>query len=205
MIQSREDYEHYIECDYRAQTLPPLTIKYRIRSLFVPEIWRFQRLLRKTEYITNCKSNKNIFYKIYAKYLSVKLDRMGTKLGFSIPINVFGPGLSLCHKGTIIVNGTCKFGSNARIHACVNIGSSAGLDVDGNWCGYNAPTFGDNVYIGPGAKVFGAIIIGDNVAIGANAVVNKDIPSNVTVGGVPAKIINHNGSKGLFVHGDTNV
>ena len=53
----------------------------------------------------------------------------------------------------------------------------------------------------PGAKLFGGIIIGDNVTIGANAVVNKDVPSNVTVGGIPAKIISKNDSSGLIVKG----
>ena len=46
----------------------------------------------------------------------------------------------------------------------------------------------------PGAKIFGKITIGDNVAIGANAVVNKDIPDNAVVGGIPATIINFNSS-----------
>ena len=54
------------------------------------------------------------------------------------------------------------------------------------------PMIGNNVYIGPGAKLFGPITIGDNVTIGANAVVNRDIPSNCVVAGVPAKIIKEN-------------
>ena len=84
----------------------------------------------------------------------------------------------------------------------VNVGTSAGLDVNGHFNNTNAPTFGNNVYIGPGAKIFGKITIGDNVAIGANAVVNKDVPSNVTVGGIPARIISNKGSNGLFEHGN---
>ena len=48
---------------------------------------------------------------------------------------------------------------------------------------------GDNVKIATGAKILGAITIGDNVTIGANAVVVKDVPSNVVVAGIPAKII----------------
>lgn len=54
---------------------------------------------------------------------------------------------------------------------------------DKNWVSDNAPIIRDNVYIGPGAKLFGKIKIGNNVAIGANAVVNKDVPDNVTIGG----------------------
>lgn len=56
------------------------------------------------------------------------------------------------------------------------------------------PTIGNNCYIGPGAKIFGKIKIGDNVAIGANAVVNKDFPDGVTIAGVPAKIVSNKGT-----------
>ncbi|WP_240053851.1 DapH/DapD/GlmU-related protein [Bacteroides uniformis] len=48
---------------------------------------------------------------------------------------------------------------------------------------------GDNCYFGVGVKVIGSVRIGNNVTIGANAVVTHDIPDNAVVGGVPAKII----------------
>ena len=54
-----------------------------------------------------------------------------------------------------------------------------------------APTIGDNCIIYPGAKIFGKITIGNNVVIGANAVVNKDVPDNAIVAGVPARIIRY--------------
>ena len=129
----------------------------------------------------------------YQRYI-----RYGFKLGFTIPLNVFGPGLCLGHAGTIIVNDYAKVGSNCRIQAGVNIGNSAPLGE--NWVPNNTPTIGNNVYIGPGAKLYGKITIGDNAAIGANAVVNKDVPSGVTVAGVPAKVISHNSSN--VIHGD---
>lgn len=52
------------------------------------------------------------------------------------------------------------------------------------------PVIGDNCYIGTGAKIFGNITIGDNVKIGANAVVNKSFGSNVTIAGIPARVVN---------------
>jgi serine O-acetyltransferase len=58
---------------------------------------------------------------------------------------------------------------------------------------------GNRVYIGPGAKLFGGIKVGDNVAIGANAVVTKDLPENAVAVGVPAKIINYNGSADFII------
>ena len=60
------------------------------------------------------------------------------------------------------------------------------------------PTVGDNVYIGPGAKMFGKIVIGNNVAIGANAVVTRDVPENAVVVGIPARVISFEGSKGYI-------
>src|SRR5699024_2703000 len=106
------------------------------------------------------------------------------KLGFSIPFNVFGPGLNIAHYGSIVVNGNARVGQNCRMHSATNIGETRG----------KSPTIGDNCYIGPGAVISGDIKIGNNVAIGANAVVLKDVPSNVTVAGIPAKIISNKGS-----------
>jgi serine O-acetyltransferase len=119
------------------------------------------------------------------------------RLGFSIPINVFGPGLSIAHRGTIVVNAGTRIGANCRLHVCVNIGAGAGS-------GGKAPTLGDNCYIAPGAKIFGDVVIGPNTAIGANAVVNKSFPQGgVTIGGVPAKVISNKSSQGLMTLGYT--
>ena len=89
------------------------------------------------------------------------------------------------HWGSIVISSRAIIGCNARIHSCVNIGA----DKSG------APVIGDNVYIGPGAKIFGNISIGNNVKIGANAVVNKSFPSDVSIAGVPAKIIRQHDNK----------
>lgn len=117
---------------------------------------------------------------------------MSQKTGIQIPINVCGKGLSIAHSGPIIVNGNARIGDYCRIHVGVNIGTAAGDEI-------LVPHIGNNVYIGPGAKLFGKIQIADNVAIGANAVVNKDVLSpSVSVGGIPARIISQKGSHGLL-------
>lgn len=127
------------------------------------------------------------------------MKRYGTKCGYSIPLNSFGPGLCLGHIGTIVINGSAKFGANIRIQACVNIGAYSKFDE--NWKADSAPKFGNNIYIGPGAKVFGDITIGDNVAIGANAVVCKNIPSHCTVVSNNV-IVNNKGSIDMLHYGD---
>lgn len=146
------------------------------------EIGRFQYLLRKCEYYYSNKTYNPLF--ILKKYLyAYFFKKQSIKLGFTIPPHTFGPGLRIAHRGTIVVNGKCKIGSNCTINAGVNIGIKAG-------CPEEVPTIGKNVYIGPGAKIFGKITIADGCAIGANAVVCKDIlEPNTIVAGIPAKII----------------
>jgi serine O-acetyltransferase len=120
---------------------------------------------------------------VYLFFLEIINHRLATRLGFTIPKNVCGPGLHIVHYGTIVISTEAKIGENLRIHPSTSIGEYNG-----------APQIGSNVYIGPGAKLFGNITIGNNVAIGANSVVNKDVPDSVTVGGIPAKIISKKSS-----------
>ena len=125
--------------------------------------------------------------------LKMRLLSKAKSLGFTIPLNVFGPGLSIAHSGTIVINESCRIGKNCRIHTCVNIGTKAGFSDQ-------SPKIGDNVYIGPGAKIFGLIEIADNIAIGANSVVNKSFfEPGISIAGVPAKKISENGSEDLLI------
>ncbi len=101
------------------------------------------------------------------------------KLGFTIHPNVFGPGLSIAHWGTIVVNTAVRIGMNCRIHPGTSLGELRG----------GAPTLGHDCYIGPGAKLFGPIILGDRVQIGANAVVNRSFPSDTLLVGIPAAAV----------------
>lgn len=200
LIKSKADLNYYIESDLKSLNCYPLTVKMRLGGILCPEIWKYQILLRKMEYRYNCKRN-NILQRIVFSIARRRFTNYGYKFGFSIPFNVFGPGLCIFHVGTLIVNPYCRVGSNCRVHAGVNIGNSSNLN--GNWVPDNVPMIGNNVYIGPGAKIYGKITIGDNVAIGANAVVNKDVPCCVTVAGVPARVISNKPSNVL--HGDTRI
>lgn len=97
-------------------------------------------------------------------------------------MNTCAKGLTLYHHGSIVVNAACRIGENCCIMNNVNIGANNGSK--------NAPKIGNNVYIGPGAVIFGDIRIADGCYIGANAVVNRDfdVPNSVIVG-IPAKVI----------------
>ncbi|EKE12544.1 MAG: hypothetical protein ACD_13C00184G0002 [uncultured bacterium] len=181
MITTKAELRFFLETDRKA-----LGKGYKKPRLFDDDIWRFQIYLRKTEYYTYAKKKHplDILLNYYYKFLFL---RMSLKLGFSIPRNVFGPGLSIAHYGTIAINSNTRIGSYCRIHEGVTIGSDKGTAA--------APQIGDRVFIGSGAKILGDIIIADDIAIGANSVVTKSFTTpNVTIAGIPAKIISENGS-----------
>lgn len=96
--------------------------------------------------------------------------------GFSIPVNSFGLGLSIAHGGTVVVNDIARIGKNCRIHEGVTIGTTG---KNGR-----AAIIGDNCFIATGAKIIGDIHLGNDIAIGANAVVVKSFLENgITLGG----------------------
>lgn len=179
MIQSKQDYLYYLECDKKALRKTGKTPRYKHDI-----IWTFQRLLRKCEYYENCKSG--LISRIYAKFIKLRYVNLSHKLGFSIGFNVFGPGLCLEHYGSIIINQNATVGANCRIIGNAVIGATENHKV---------PKLGNNVFIGFGAAIIGDVTVADGVAIGANAVVSKSILTpNITVGGIPAKQISNNGS-----------
>lgn len=154
MINSKADYYDYLEADRIANK------KKNVRAnLFGDYTFNYLNLMRKLEYYTNCKSG--IFASLYKKYLSVRYKQMSVKTGIQIGINTFGKGLGLFHYGSIVVNGSARFGDYCVIQSDVNV--SAGVQG------------GDEIYIAPGAKILENVQIANNVIIGANAVVSKNI------------------------------
>jgi serine O-acetyltransferase len=192
MIKSKKDFLAYLEADRIALGNKKLTFKRSLIQIIFPDyIWKFQRLLREFEYYKNTK--KDFLGKIYTLILRIRFRKLSLKLGFSIPINVFGPGLSIVHYGTIVINGNTKIGANCRIHASTNIGASNGSS--------KAPQIGDNVYIAPGVIIFGDITIPNNTLISANSTVNKSFTEeNTLIAGSPAKFIKFIDVKTIFKH-----
>lgn len=91
----------------------------------------------------------------------------------------FGPGLVVLHSVGLVVNTAVKAGANAVLESGVVIGAEKG----------QSPTFGDRVFLGAGAKVIGGVRVGNDVRVGANAVVLDDLPDAVTAAGIPAKVV----------------
>jgi serine O-acetyltransferase len=187
VIQSRKDYLYYLEADRLS-----LGITRKTPTFVGDEVWKFQRLLRKVEYYKNCR--KDFFSKIYLFYLKWKFHNLSIQMGYHIEPNVCGPGLAL-HWHLVGIHGAAQIGANCLIQSGVNIGTKAGESSA-------VPKIGDNVYIGPGVKIFGDITIADGIAIGANAVVNKSFTEpGISIGGIPAKKISDKGSEGLIIKG----
>jgi len=181
MIKNYEDYKSYLSADALANSrVMNITFSKKISELLFPDIiWKFIKLLRKAEYH---KNSSGVFHNLLYVFYFYKFRKISVRLGFSIPLNVFGPGVSIPHYGTIVVNGNSRIGKNCRIHAGVNIGASGGSDF--------SPIIGDNVYIGPGAILFGEIYIANNITIAANATVYKSFEiKNTTIGGTPAVVL----------------
>lgn len=179
-IRSREDYLRYLEADRRAlgtdRTHP---------RLVGDEVWRFLRLLRAVEYWEACR--RAWYHRPFLTLLFIRFHLASVRLGFTIPPHVFGPGLALPDRGTIVVNSCTRVGANCRLFACINIGTSAGAETE-------APTIGDNVTIGNGTVMFGRIAIADGITILPKSVVNRSfLAPGITIGGRPAREVGPGG------------
>ena len=96
MIQNKRDLQDYLAQDKRALG----NSKKSRPNPFTDDVWRFQILMRKTEYHVN--TAKNPLQKGIAAWYRFRYLRRCVKLGFSLPLNVFGPGLSIAHPGALV-------------------------------------------------------------------------------------------------------
>ena len=111
---------------------------------------------------------------------------LGFKLKMAIYPHTVGPGFRIYHAGGYVhVGPNVKIGSNCTFVSGVVFGNKTEEPDD------SPVTVGDNCYFGIGVTVLGGVTIGNNVSIGAHAVVTHDIPDNAIVGGVPARIIKY--------------
>ncbi len=119
------------------------------------------------------------------KFLGRWLSQVARNLtGVEIhPGAIIGPGFFIDHGMGVVIGETAEIGADVTLYHGVTLGGTS-LEK-----GKRHPTIGDRVVIGTGAKVLGAITIGDDSRIGANAVVVKSVPANSVVVGVPGQIV----------------
>jgi serine O-acetyltransferase len=101
------------------------------------------------------------------------------------PLATIGPGLFLVHSSGVVIGPDVVIGARCRLHQGATLGEPVHVG-GGVWA---APTVGDDVTIGAHAVVFGSVHVGDKAVIGANSVVTKDVESGTTVAGAPARPI----------------
>ncbi|KLU61480.1 serine acetyltransferase [Peptococcaceae bacterium CEB3] len=129
---------------------------------------------------------------LYERHL-VLLPRMISQLarfltGIEIhPGAKIGQGFFIDHGTGVVIGETAQIGDNVTLYQGVTLGGT------GKEKGKRHPTIGNNVVIGTGAKILGSFKVGDNVKIGAGSVVNKPVPSDTTVVGVPGRVVVHKG------------
>ena len=153
------------------------TLKDRILHNEVWYIYHYIRHLRYVEYYQDKNKLKFLWHFFWYK-------RLGFKLRMTIYPNTIGPGFRIYHAGDFVhVGPNVRIGRNCTMLPGVVFGNKTEVPDD------KTVIVGDDCYFGLGVKILGTVKIGNNVTIGANAVVTKDIPDNAIVGGVPAKII----------------
>lgn len=182
MIQDKQDLANYLSCDmriYYAQSKWERCI-YRLTGDPIYYIAKYVRLLRKEEYYAN--TGKNKLHTMLCLFYLRKKNSLGNKLGFKIPRNCFGPGLTIYHHGEIIVNENARIGADCKLHGGNCIGNNA--------LTHEVPQIGDGLDMGIGAKIVGPVALGSHITVGANAVVNRSCEKNgVVLAGVPAREI----------------
>ncbi len=180
MIESKADLKNYIAADMSFYHQYAKRDRFMLWLIQDPayQIVRYLRYLRKEEYYGNAR--RDIAGKILYLWYFRKKNQLGNKLGFKIPKNCFGPGLTIYHHGNIIVNEAARIGANCKLHGNNCIGNKGSCDI--------APVIGENLDLGFGACVIGDVVLGDHVTVGANAVVVKtNKEDSITLVGIPAK------------------
>ncbi len=141
--------------------------------------------------LRKCSTAKN---KLSRFFYRIKLKKMQEKTLIQIPYTAkIGEGFYIGHYGYIVVNPNAIIGKNVNIATGVTIGQENRGTREG------APMIGDNVWIGANAIVVGKITIGTDVLIAPGAFVNFDVPDHSIVVGNPAKIIHRKGATEGYV------
>jgi serine O-acetyltransferase len=156
---------------------------------------RFSDGVKYTFYLRLCRylhrrRARIVFWPLYLVCRSI-FTHYKYKFGVSIPhATLIGRGLYIGHVRNIVVSDRVVIGDNCNISHGVSIGQANRGPRKGT------AVIGHNVYIGPGAKIVGAVRVGDYAAIGANCVVTDDVPDHAVVVGVPSRVISFEGSAG---------
>lgn len=147
------------------------------------EGWYLYNLIRHIRY-QEYHLGRTGWHKFAYLYHWYRYKQLSLKLHITIYPNTIDGGLRIYHSGSFThVGPNCRIGKNCTLLTGVVFGNKTEKEVDG------MTEVGDDCYFGLNAKILGPLKIGNNVTVGANTVVTKDIPDNAIVAGVPAKIL----------------
>ena len=161
----KQDLESYIANG----AFPAHPGRWRWYDRFRYPVIHWQRLMRRAEY--SVAMRKSAAWLPFVLLVRWRFLRRSLQLNLEIPLNVFGPGLTVAHHGTIVVNSRARVGQNCRIHPGVCIGELKEKN----------PVLGDNIYLGNGAIIIGDVSVGDGARIGPHALVRKSVPEDSIV------------------------
>lgn len=181
MITTKQQLWEHIRADRKVQGMQlPLLAKFTFGENAM--IRKYMTNLRKAEY-WKAHSEKWGGKLMYAYYFFLH-RRMCLKYGMYIGLNAVGKGFFMVHPGFVRIDSWVHIGENCTVLPMVLFARAHPIDGTEIFVG-------DNFYVGTGATILRPIRIGNNVTIAAGAVVTKDIPDNVVVAGVPAKIVKY--------------
>lgn len=164
----KEQIKHVKEIDKSAKSSVEILLLYpHIKALFFYRIAHFM-------YQKHCYFIARFITNIAKFWVGIEIHP-GAKIGKALFID---------HGVGVVIGETAEIGDNCLIYHNVTLGNNS-KNVEGR----RHPKIGNNCMVGCGAKILGPITIGDNVNIGANSVVLKDVDSNSTVVGTPAKVV----------------
>jgi serine O-acetyltransferase len=166
----------------------PATGRAFTRAIAAEPGYRYAFVMRLVAY---ARSKHGPAHRVLAFVSRAWLRRLRFRFGVDLPASTqVGSGLYMNHPTGIVVHSEAVIGRDCNLSQGVTLGESN----RGRNKGF--PTIGDGVYIGPGAKIVGAVHVGDDSAIGANCVVTGDVPPHSVVVGVPGRVISNEGAAG---------
>ena len=134
----------------------------------------------------------NLLWRLKLKFIArilSSISRILTSIEIH-PAAKIDEGFFIDHGAGLVIGETTIIGKNVTIYQQTTLGGlSPSVDSDSQRNIKRHPTIRDNVIVGSGAQILGPVVIGKNSRIGANAVVLKDVPENITYVGVPARKI----------------
>lgn len=180
MIKTRKELNFYIAADRIMNgKSPKKNVKDILFDRFIIGgiILEYLYAMRKVAYYSNVGKNKNILHHIKYLYWAYRFQKLSLKLGFTIGYNVLGYGVVIPHPGTIVLGLSNRIGNFAVLNTCTCLQD-------------NGKIIGDGFYLATGVKMTKKVVLGNNVSVGANSLVNKEIHGdNIMIAGSPAKFI----------------